>query len=912
MKKYLRFLTFVLFGFIMNYSWAQDYQARITNFAQVSEYEFQFDIQIRNNRTDPAGLGAWAYNSSQFQLDINTAMLNGGQLQNTYLTVNNSGTNLPSTQQLGNGDFFYSGTNTALATNSPSTATDVEVMLLNDNAWHTISRFIVKLRNAANDGFQNWSEMNPQFTFRFNDVIITEVQYYMDGSIARRGSGPGLPVNAVAVSKVAADLIVDVPEVELSGFVFTGTGNYELADNWNQALKAANLSYIQVVPGATNNAIIEGSATVTDTRTLNQLGIANGAFFVLNDVAKFSCDKLYNDNTGTGSAGVVTIAGWDFENTSQTNFPYSADAGTSTNTGIANFIGVDAGGQLALIDDGGNRVAKGNIYIGGGAQYWQIQLNSSGISDLLLSSSQKNTGSSSDFKVQWSTDGSTFTDVSNGSIAVGTSWTTLNQLSLPSNLNDLTSVFIRWVPVTSNFSNSYIDDIIVEGTAMPSGILIESSATSTGSLIHNSPGVVATIQRYIEGAPIASLTDGLHLLSSAVVNQTIDPAFTTNPIFNYEFFAWNEPTNEWVSYKNTTIAPTWLSVNNNSLNFQPGKGYLAAYNATDTKSFNGYINVADVNISGLTITGASSTNRNWNLLGNPFSCALEWYTGWSTSNIGGVAQVWNEMGKSYHPINPDEIIPSAQGFMVCVTAATGSLTIPEASRVHDNQNFYKSQSYPVITLIAHNLDYPSFQESQVHINPASTTGFDVAFDCDFMPGYAPSFYSVSGLDELCVNSIPIVTEQLVIPFTFIKNDGVNFKIEVEGLSSLQATTYLLDTKTNIDHNLSLNPVYLFTSTAGDSPDRFELHFLNVLVGNEILENNHEINIYMQDQNLHIQTGTFEEREIFLFNITGQLVSQKTTSDFHSIMDLSSLSSGVYVISVQGFTTIFNKKIILNK
>ncbi|MEI6436473.1 MAG: T9SS type A sorting domain-containing protein [Bacteroidota bacterium] len=254
---------------------------------------------------------------------------------------------------------------------------------------------------------------------------------------------------------------------------------------------------------------------------------------------------------------------------------------------------------------------------------------------------------------------------------------------------------------------------------------------------------------------------------------------------------------------------------------------MCDYKTSSTKLFAGALNVADIPVSVLTIS--SGTNSGWHLLGNPFTSAIPWYTGWTTSGIGGVANIWNEAGQSYTPINAGGIIPAGNGFMVQVTTASGSLTIPAAQRIHSAQSWYKSSDYPVIKLFAHNLDNPSFQESQVRFNPASTTGFDVEHDGHFLPGYAPLFYSVMTGEKMIVNSLQEVTAETVIPFTFIKNEGTNFTIEATSMETLHpaVTVCLKDIKLGIDYNLSENPVYAFTSTTGDLPARFELHFGSV-------------------------------------------------------------------------------------
>ncbi len=357
------------------------------------------------------------------------------------------------------------------------------------------------------------------------------------------------------------------------------------------------------------------------------------------------------------------------------------------------------------------------------------------------------------------------------------------------------------------------------------GLVVQSTAAGTGSLIHTTASVPGTVERYIPAAAWITGYDGWHFLSSPVADYPIAGNFTVDPATDYDFFAWSEPDNLWVNYKAGTN-PTFAEANGSNT-FELGHGYLCEYKTSSTKLFAGALNVADIPVSGLAIS--SGTNCGWHLLGNPFTSAIPWYSDWTMSGIGGVANIWNEVGQSYTPISAGGIIPSGNGFMVQVTTGPGSFTIPSALRVHSAQGWYKNTDYPVIKLFAHNLDDPSFQESQVRFNPASTTGFDVEHDGRFLAGYAPLFYSVMAGENLMVNSLPMLTAETIIPFTFIKNEGTNFTIEATGIATLQpaATVFLKDKKLGTDHNLSENPVYAFTSTTGDSPARFELHFGSV-------------------------------------------------------------------------------------
>jgi hypothetical protein len=88
-----------------------------------------------------------------------------------------------------------------------------------------------------------------------------------------------------------------------------------------------------------------------------------------------------------------------------------------------------------------------------------------------------------------------------------------------------------------------------------SGLVLKSNTTGTASLIHNSSGVLATVQRYISGAP-----EDWHFLSAPVSNQNIsgswNPTGTYGNGTGYDLYIFNEPTPCWTYHLNSTVAPT--------------------------------------------------------------------------------------------------------------------------------------------------------------------------------------------------------------------------------------------------------------------------------------------------------------------------------------------------------------------
>ena len=460
-------------------------------------------------------------------------------------------------------------------------------------------------------------------------------------------------------------------------------------------------------------------------------------------------------------------------------------------------------------------------------------------------------------------------------------------------------------PVIASNASASCTNLTVETGG---SLTIQSDAIGTGSLIVNgtSTGDV-TMQRYIASANWDDWEDGWHFISSPVADYPIQDNFTVTPVGDYDFFAWSEPDNLWINFK-TGNTPSFLTVNGSN-NFELGHGYMAAYKTMETKAFIGTINVSDVPITGLTISGSKDTYYSWHLLGNPYNSALSWYTDWTTSNIAGVAKIWNEAGKSYTDISAGEVIPATNGFMVQASGGTGSLTIPKSKRVH-NHSFYKNTAYPIVKLKAHNLDSPSFQESEIRFNPKSSLGYDLEFDGDFLQGYAPVFYSQWAERNLSVNSLPGYNEDLKIPFIFEKNEGENFSIELCEQELILMDVCLIDKKTVTEYNLSQNPTYIFTSAEGDDFERFLIQFGAVGIEEQTSPNSN-IQIWSANKTFHILNPDQQKGTISIINLIGQNLLETKLNGSETQQINTNIPSGNYIVVISCKHESVNKKVFVN-
>ena len=485
----------------------------------------------------------------------------------------------------------------------------------------------------------------------------------------------------------------------------------------------------------------------------------------------------------------------------------------------------------------------------------------------------------------------------------GTDWSTPENWTSDALPSSSTLAIIPSGKTVNIASTSTADayDLVVNGT-----LTIKSDATGTGSLKHNSNNVPATVERYIKAANWTDAQNGWHLLSSPVSspNQSISGVWTPDGTSknDYDFYALDEsePINSWKNQK----------VSENSITeFIPGSGYMVAYEETPLlpRTFAGFLTTSDVTLSGLSYTD-NSPYPGFHLVGNPFACAINWNSGtWTKTNIDDNAYVWSEGAYVSTAAPGYNFIPATNGFMVRVNSSSGTLIIPADSRDHNIQNWYKS-SQEMILLKANDLANNMTQTSIVRFNSQATTGYDTEFDSYFVKGYAPTFYSSSEGNKLLLNTLPLINESLQIPFTFVKNNSENFSIELQ--QNIDGfTPYLEDLKTNTIQNLTENPIYTFTSEAGDDPNRFELRFMTP-TGLEKTSTKSSLRVYTTNGKINI-SGVDGKAEVYVRNIVGQVflrnsVNGSTLQSFNT----SNLPAGIYMVSVVSATKTVSQKVVV--
>ncbi|MBN3035021.1 MAG: hypothetical protein JW861_05500 [Bacteroidales bacterium] len=463
------------------------------------------------------------------------------------------------------------------------------------------------------------------------------------------------------------------------------------------------------------------------------------------------------------------------------------------------------------------------------------------------------------------------------------------------NCNDLIVQPNVTARVYPGFFLSVFDTLEIHGT-----FEILSDATGTGSFIHSGVQLLngtVNLQRFLSG-------DGslAHLVSSPVDNATAG-VFSGCTVERF-----SETNQQWI-----------LSGTGDPMN--PGSGFRIFSPTDNTYSFSGLINSGDLPVSGLTYTaGGGAFPPGFNLVGNPFPSAINWNLGdWIRNNINGSIYCWDgirfvswngEIGCLY-----DGIVPAMQGFFVQASSGNPQLTIPDNSRIHDNQPYYKAEKEVenlLVLTFGDGIGTPD--KSFVQFKSISAAGFDNQFDAHKLPGDGnePEIYTfTSGQEPLSINVFPApALQDTSIPLGYNVNQAGDYTITREQFTIYGRPIYLKDFETGDTINLKSDSVYTFYSYPGNFDSRFRICFFVPIAsaGEQIIP---EGNVYYYDRMLHvILPETTSNLEVSVIDLNGRtLYRNRFQGSNHLDIPLEGYS-GLAIVRLAGESAAMSRKVLI--
>lgn len=381
--------------------------------------------------------------------------------------------------------------------------------------------------------------------------------------------------------------------------------------------------------------------------------------------------------------------------------------------------------------------------------------------------------------------------------------------------------------------------------------------------------------------PVASYS----YIASPVQSTTFSNVFNEHPNALWAY-SYDEKTGDWL---NQTAGTT----------LTPGTGYSIKTTIPQTARFEGQLNDGPVtkhlrktNVSG------NANREGWNLLGNPFSSAIEWDEVIKDGGVDDAVYVWN--GTEYLSYVggigslPGGIIPAMNGFMVHTALDNVTVTVPLNSRIHSNTPYYKGIYQNLLSLKAeanHITD-----ESFVFFINEATAGFDSQYDAFKLMGVeeAPELYSLINGNQLSINSLPMEGNEIIEMGFKCGLDGT-YKLTSSGMESFDATVpiWLEDLKTGTWQDLRLTQDYSFAYTTTDPEKRFRIHFS---LGERSLKSE-DISVYSKPNTIVVANKSAIPGTIEVFDLTGtHLLSTRLIASPSTEVPVH-IPSGVYLVRV---------------
>ncbi|MBL6962298.1 MAG: T9SS type A sorting domain-containing protein [Bacteroidetes bacterium] len=557
--------------------------------------------------------------------------------------------------------------------------------------------------------------------------------------------------------------------------------------------------------------------------------------------------------------------------------------------------------------------------------------NNGSLTNFALSGSSSNWVSSTAFNTWLGSEGTNWASDNNwssGSEPVSTDHVFISAssanypvLSSSSSIKDLIVSTGSQLTINAGGSLTVSDNII--NNSGTNGVIINSTASGSGSIISSS-SIPANVKRYVAVGTSAKN----HFFSSPISDGTIASIFGSASYGSYNTYEFN-------------ISSQLFVRNFPSANMTPGLGYVTAYAHTSstplTNSFAGSLN------SGTVSPTISGTDQYWNLIGNPYPCAVDltdatngFLKSANNNNITGTAYFWIDDGTEgsgyttadYATINsagstgsangetPSQYVGTGQGFFVQSNGNGSSVSFTAAMKVAgNNSQFFVPDpvTFQRIRLSVTDSNN-NYNEILLAFIEDASWGFDHDYDGRKLKGNPElSFYSLMKDDTngYAIQGFPSFQKGMVIPVGLDAHVGGEYNLKLKEMENFgYQKVYLKDKFFNKITDLTDSREYTFISPKGTFKNRFEILFslTNHIAGAD----NNEISVFSVGNSIFICNQDKSELDVQVFDMLGKLHFERNISDsgFHSF-EIGG-KTGYYVIKVKSGNEIFSRKLLIQK
>ena len=361
---------------------------------------------------------------------------------------------------------------------------------------------------------------------------------------------------------------------------------------------------------------------------------------------------------------------------------------------------------------------------------------------------------------------------------------------------------------------------------------------------------------------------------------------------------------------------------------QAGRGYFASIGtsvfATSAGTFSatGTPNTSMTHSLSYTVNAAANgSGTGWNLVGNPYTCGLDW-TAMTKTNVNDAFYVWDPSTSLYKYYSSGAIsgtylsssntltaiIPPMQAVWVQSTANSATLV----STMADDGTLLNAPTY-ISKTVPDNLIVGIVAEKDSSINDAfwlinsadTKNGFDGQFDAWKMENGSgkPNISSTFDGQEFAINALDLDSTNIV-PIAFNGPEGLKYFISLEQMVSAGQYKVTLEDKYKDLFWDIVTDDYSFKHSGWNSEDpRFYLHFelSQALSDNEIYNdlNNPDYFTYQDLNYLYVNQSELRLfNEYSVFSLDGRLLdSGNINNQLQSIP--APYSNGIYLLTLKG-------------
>lgn len=382
----------------------------------------------------------------------------------------------------------------------------------------------------------------------------------------------------------------------------------------------------------------------------------------------------------------------------------------------------------------------------------------------------------------------------------------------------------------------------------------------------------------------------------------------------------------------------WANTNNTVLS--PATGYKVGTTADNQSlSFTGSVTTGTFD---KTITNSGPVSSQWNLIGNPYPSYIKLSDflaennfnfdenssgvyGWKGDYPNNTWEIWN---LAYSGLHPNAAIAPGQGFMVAAKSGI-STTVkfkPEMRTSGSTDDFIAGRNSNPDHVGFLNLEISNGKQNystDIYFNEQSTKGLDIGYDTSVFGKTAPEFSVYSHLVEgntgidMAIQSLPFAdlsTNDLSVPLGIKVSEGQQIVVRMAQSTLPEGVEIYLEDNVDKTFVLLNNSDYTFTASSNlTETGRFFLHTTNGTLSTPSNDlNGLQIYASSADKTLHVKGLITNNTVLNIYDIQGRLINatQLKANTNSNQVELSTLSTGVYVVELKNSTLIRTQKVIL--